>query len=148
MVARRLEIADLVFSLTATSPFAAQGESCDYTHLPLNLRPTPNQLSIPHHPMIDLLPWPIVRNKLILVLSQPAELRPPQVASETALLDFVYDMEDSVEGVRIWGHDACCEKNWEVGETLFTKWWWVLDSEIIKNSNQLRRLRGAPSLGG
>lgn len=31
-------------------------------------------------------------------------------------MDFVYDIEDSAEGVRIWGDDPCEWRNWELGE--------------------------------
>ena len=62
-------------------------------------------------------------------------------------MDFVYDVEDSAEGVRIWGDDPYDWQNWEVGEKVFEKWWWAFDSEIIKNSNELRIGRGAPALG-
>lgn len=33
-------------------------------------RPTPLQLSEPHHPVIDWLPWPAVRNKVIEIQNQ------------------------------------------------------------------------------
>lgn len=45
--------------------------------LPKNLHPVPAQLLIPHHPVLDLLPWPSVREKLICMLSLPSSLRPP-----------------------------------------------------------------------
>jgi hypothetical protein len=49
--------------------------------LPENLRSVAAQLTIPHHPILDLLPWQSVREKLICILSMPSELRPP-VAEE------------------------------------------------------------------
>jgi hypothetical protein len=62
-------------------------------------------------------------------------------------MDFIYDVEDSAEGVRIWGDDPCDWQNWEIGEKVFEKWWWAFDGEIIKNSNEWRIGRGAPVLG-
>lgn len=44
--------------------------------LPPNLHPVTAQLTIPHHPMLDLLPWPTVRERLICMFSMPSALRP------------------------------------------------------------------------
>lgn len=44
--------------------------------LPENLRPVPAQLVIPHHPTLDILPWPTMRQKLILMLALPSKMRP------------------------------------------------------------------------
>lgn len=148
MIAKRMNIEDLLWNLESTSPFtdpALSGLSFD--HLPLNLRPTTTQQLIPHHPMLDIIAWPIVRDKLILVFSQPYEDRPAIAASPTAMLDLVYDIEDSAEGVRIWGDDPCDAENWEAGEAVYKKWWWALDSNVIGKSNHLRKERGAPLLG-
>ena len=148
MIAKRMSIEDILWSLDSTSPFtdpALSGLSFD--HLPANLRPTANQRLIPHHPVLDVLAWPTVRDKMILVFSQPPEVRPPIAASPMALIDFVYDVEDSAEGVRIWGDDPYNAENWEAGEAVFKKWWWALDSNIIGKSNDWRKERGAPLLG-
>ena len=148
MIAKRMSIEDILWSLDSTSPFtdpALSGLSFD--HLPANLRPTANQKLIPHHPVLDILAWPTVRDKMILVFSQPPEVRPPIAASPMALIDFVYDVEDSAEGVRIWGDDPYDAENWEAGEAVFKKWWWALDSSIIGKSNDWRKERGAPLLG-
>lgn len=147
-IAKRLNISDSIWSLQETSPFADPANAhLTYDHLPLNLRPTNIQRTLPHHPVLDLLPWPTARNKMIHVFAQTPDLRPPATRCPTALLDFVYDIEDSAEGVRIWGDDPCDWQNWEVGEKVFGKWWWAFDSEIIKNSNEWRINRGAPVLG-
>jgi hypothetical protein len=147
-IAKRLNISDTIWSLHEMSPFSDPANAhLTYDHLPLNLRPTSAQLTLPHHPVLDILPWPTARNKLIHVFSQTPDLRPPGTRCPTALLDFVYDIEDSAEGVRIWGDDPCDWQNWEVGEKVFGKWWWAFDGDIIKNSNEWRINRGAPVLG-
>ncbi|OCT44251.1 hypothetical protein CLCR_00667 [Cladophialophora carrionii] len=148
-IARRLNVHDEVWSLTAQSPFANSAAAmAEFNHLPANLRPSLLQLTVPHHPIIDLLPWPSTRDRMIQVLMQPPEFRPPSAASPMALLDFVYDVEDSAEGVRVSGDDPYSANNWEVGEKVFTSWWWVFDKDIIMRSNELRASRGAPLLGG
>lgn len=148
-IARRMNLQDIIWSLTATSPFTDPTTAWNQcAHLPMNLRPTVFQMTIPHHPVLDLLPWPSARDRMIMVLSQPVECRPPSAASPMALLDFVYDIEDSAEGVRISGSDPYSENNWELGEKVFKSWWWAFDRDIVKKSNDLRMLRGAPLLGG
>ena len=147
-IASRLNINDLIWSLDSVSPFADPAMAfANFDHLPLNLRPTRVQKTIQHHPIIDLMPWPTVRDKLIYVLSQPAQYRPPKAGSPTALLEFVYDVEDSAEGVRIWGEDPYSDQSWEVGEKVFKNWWWAFDANVIRRSNQLRQSRGAKLLG-
>ncbi|EXJ64778.1 hypothetical protein A1O7_01116 [Cladophialophora yegresii CBS 114405] len=150
-IAKRLNVHDTVWSLTAQSPFAnpaAATAIAEFNHLPVNLRPSLLQLTVPHHPIIDLLPWPSTRDRMIKILAQPPEFRPPSAASPMALLDFVYDVEDSAEGVRVSGDDPYSANNWEVGEKVFKSWWWVFDKDIIMRSNELRASRGAPLLGG
>jgi hypothetical protein len=147
-IAKRLNISDAIWSLHEISPFSDPANAhLTYDHLPLNLRPTAAQRTLPHHPVLDILPWPTARNKLIHVFSQTPDLRPPGTRCPTALMDLIYDIEDSAEGVRIWGDDPCDWQNWEVGEKVFGKWWWAFDGEIIKNSNEWRTNRGAPVLG-
>jgi len=148
-IARRLGIQDTIWSLAGVSPFTNPDMAlAEFNHLPANLRPTLLQMTIPHHPVIDLLPWPSARDRMIGILAQPPEIRPPGAASPMALLEFVYDIEDGAEGVRISGSDPYSASNWEVGEKVFKSWWWIFDRDIIKRSNELRASRGAPMLGG
>jgi len=145
-VAQRLNVDSVIWSLDANSPFHNSSPEL-YVHLPPNLQPTPLQLSKAHHPVFDILPWPSVRQRLIMVFSQPMALRPPAAKSPTALVDLVYDLEDSAEGIRIWGDDPYVDHNWEVGKKFFSNWWWALDSQVVNRSNQLRKERGATLLG-
>ncbi|ETN45904.1 uncharacterized protein HMPREF1541_00085 [Cyphellophora europaea CBS 101466] len=147
-IASRLGIRELIWQLDALSPFSDPLNSfADYSHLPPNLQPTALQRTQQHSPIIDLLPWPTVRDKLIHVLSAPVDLRPAIAATPTALVDFVYDLEDSAEGARIWGDDPYSDRNWEVGEKVFQGWWWAFDTEVVKRSNEMRSRRGARLLG-
>ena len=148
-IAQRLNVFHLIMDLTSLSPFTSPRDTAVQSlilTLPANLRPTRIQSVLPHHPLLDCLPWPTVRNKLISIFSLSSELRPPQAKNQTALQDFVYDMEDSLDGVRVWGEDPYCDANWEVGQKVFQNWWWALDGPIVARSNQLRRQRGAPPL--
>ncbi|KAI0206396.1 hypothetical protein F4808DRAFT_118186 [Astrocystis sublimbata] len=136
-----------LWELDANSPFN------DGTHLtpttptlPEPWRPTLTQSNIPHHPLIDLLPWPSVRDRVILIFSVPDDARPPVAAGPLGIAQLAYDIEDTAEGVRIWGDDPCEPTSWEVGQVLFERWWFIFDREIVSQSNYWRKLRGANQL--
>lgn len=114
--------------------------------LPANWRPTRAQRFVPHHPALDILPWPSVREKLIGLFSLPLDERPPIAADPLALVHLIYDLEDSAEGLRIWGSDPYDPTCWEVGQLVFERWWFVFDRDIIEQSNRWRELRGASRL--
>ena len=115
-------------------------------NLPPDFHPVEAQIMIPHHPLLDILPWPQVRSKLILLFSMPAYLRPPAARDALALIQLVYDLEDESEGCRILGEDGFSAASWEVGQKVFSNWWWAFDREIVRHSNTLRRLRGVQAL--
>ncbi|KJR82336.1 uncharacterized protein SPSK_03318 [Sporothrix schenckii 1099-18] len=114
--------------------------------LPPNWRPTRVQRAVPHHPALDVLPWPSVREKLIGLFNMPLDERPPIAADPLALVHLIYDLEDSAEGLRIWGSDPYDPTSWEVGQLVFERWWFVFDRDIIEQSNRWRQLRGASRL--
>ncbi|KAF2800129.1 hypothetical protein K505DRAFT_404171 [Melanomma pulvis-pyrius CBS 109.77] len=124
-----------------------------------NFHPTPAQITIPHHPLIDVLPWPGVREKLICMLSLPSVLR-PAIAQDNdgdgqgqAVVQLQHDLDDFKDGIRVhgnsvnWAHgNELVEESWEVGETFFRNWWWCLDKSVVEMSNRRRRERGWEAL--
>lgn len=134
-----------VWELTANSPFHL-GTSPPADQLPTTWQPTSTQLMMPHHPLIDLLPWPTARDRIICILSLPDEARPPAARGELALVNFAYDIEDGAEGIRVWGSDPYDETCWEVGQLAFSKWWFIFERSVIDRSNYWRALRGATPL--
>lgn len=141
--AGRLNSSHLLFAgLTAQSVF----QTADCTNwiltLPSNLMPTDAQLTIPHHPAIDILPWPAVRNRLIKMYNMPSDLWPrhPSDGTESSLVRFVYDMEDG--GIIVTGADPAKESAWEIDQRFFENWWWALDQAIVANTNLKRLQRG------
>ncbi|KAH8172814.1 hypothetical protein LIA77_07069 [Sarocladium implicatum] len=144
-IATRLNCHHKIWSLDAPSPFIANTAPPAHT-LPAIWRPTTAQLTIPHHPLIDLIPWPSVRDRLLAVMTLPPEERPESTGGEMWFHNFVYDLEDNAEGVRIYGGDPYDAGSWEVGQTLFERWWFVFDRRVVDKSNEWRRLRGAPAL--
>jgi len=87
-----------------------------------------------------------VRTKLITIFSLPMQARPMIARDPMALMQLVYDLDDSAEGLRTTGSDWRDEMNWEVGQKVFENWWFVLDRDIIRRSNALRERRGARRL--
>lgn len=145
-IATRLNAASSVWSLTSTSPFNL-GLGPDPSDLPAEWQPTPTQVLTPHHPVLDLLPWPAVRDRMIGVISLGDNgMDGVPSTSGSPLVDFIYDIEDVAEGIRIWGSDPYDQANWEVGQTVFEHWWFVFDKGVVERSNHWRRQRGAPPL--
>jgi hypothetical protein len=144
-IGSRLGTLEDAWNPTANSAFN-RGLGTPAEFLPEAWRPTSAQILMPHHPILDFLPWPTARERAISMLNIPDEARPERAKGSMALVNFAYDMEDSAEGVRIWGSDPHDPKSWEVGQLFFEKWWFIFDSSIIEQSNHWRRLRGAAEL--
>ncbi|OJD19845.1 hypothetical protein AJ78_00205 [Emergomyces pasteurianus Ep9510] len=161
-IADRLQLTALIWSMDAVSPFytgptglkspsfssssSSSATAASWDNLPAHLQPTPTQRLIPHHPILDLLPWPVTRDKLIQVFSMPAELRPASASHPMALMNLVYDIEDPSEGVRVSGGDPFQLDMWEVGQIVFERWWWAFETRVIEMSNRWRRSRGQQGL--
>jgi hypothetical protein len=146
-IAERLGIVDILFDPTISHTFSLSQLPPSGLTLPPNLLPTDAQQTIPHFPLLDILPWPSVRRKLVVIFAQPERLRPPIARDPMGLIQLMHDIDDDSEGVRVVGdRDAFAEKNWEVGQAFFRNWWWVLDPQVINESNALRRRRGASPL--
>lgn len=144
-ISQRIGCQGQLWSLDAVSPFHS-GAATPSDQLPASWRPTPSQVLVKHHPILDFMPWPSVREKVIGLFSLPDEMRPPHASGQLALVNFAYDFEDNAEGVRIYGDDPYDAGSWEVGQVFFERWWFLFDRDIIENSNRWRRLRGAAPL--
>ncbi|KAM0252277.1 hypothetical protein ACHAP5_001263 [Fusarium lateritium] len=144
-IADRLNCKQGIWDLDGNSAFN-MGTATPASLLPPAWQPTQSQVDIPHHPVFDVLPWPTVRDRVIFITSLPDELRPPRAQGSLACVNFAYDLEDTAEGVRIYGEDPYDPGNWELGQVAFERWWWLFDSTIINTSNRWRRARGAPPL--
>ena len=147
-IAKRLGIAMQLWDCNSVSPFyvgsspsldnysedsvsstiSSLGADIDIASLPENLRPTRTQYLLPHHPILDILPWPSVRDKLIMFFAQPAELRPASLGRE----QLVEDLEDEAEGVVVRGGqtEPWEVDSWEIGKALEKRWWFVLDTKV------------------
>ncbi|PLN86687.1 hypothetical protein BDW42DRAFT_158300 [Aspergillus taichungensis] len=130
-----------------TSDDAGSEQKVHPSTLPPHLQPTPTQRLIRHHPMLDLLPWPNVRDKLIQVFNLPVSQRPKTAQDPMGILRLVYDMEDAGgEGINVHGQDPFQASGWEIGQLVFERWWWAFETDIVQTSNQARKKRGAKTL--
>ncbi|KAL8348556.1 hypothetical protein RB598_001712 [Gaeumannomyces tritici] len=144
-IADRLGCTSTIWDIKTLSPFNGPASAATGL-LPETWRPTSTQAGVPHHPVLDLVPWPSARDRLINIFSLPESMRPPSAAGPLGLVQFVYDLEDASEGLRMYGGDPYDAESWEVGQTLFEKWWFVFDRNIVNQSNRWRSLRGARKL--
>ncbi|DAA72558.1 TPA_exp: Uncharacterized protein A8136_6361 [Trichophyton benhamiae CBS 112371] len=153
-IATRLKLTEYIWNLAGISPFytgptalgADVAQHLDLAGIPRNFHPTPTQRLVPHHAILDLLPWPSARDKLIQVFSLPVQFRPPAAADPMGLMGLVYDIEDAGEGLRVSGPDPFSPEMWEVGQLVFQRWWWAFEGSIVERSNRLRNERGKQGL--
>ncbi|PRP82715.1 hypothetical protein PROFUN_09977 [Planoprotostelium fungivorum] len=103
-------------------------------NLPPNLRPTHLQMVTPHHPYIDLLPWPAFRDRLLSVAN---------LIDEDVLCA---DMHDNGEGFVVWGSSPNDEWSWEISEYFAKKYWFLMDYNMLRSTNWWRSQRGQPPL--
>ncbi|OAL72816.1 hypothetical protein A7D00_2589 [Trichophyton violaceum] len=153
-IAARLNLTEYIWNLAGISPFYTGptglgtnvAQHLDLAGIPRNFHPTPTQRLVPHHAILDLLPWPSARDKLIQVFSLPVQFRPPAAADPMGLMGLVYDIEDAGEGLRVTGPDPFSPEMWEVGQLVFQRWWWAFEGSIVERSDRLRNERGKQGL--
>jgi hypothetical protein len=111
--------------------------------LPPSLCPTALQRNVPHHPYIDLFPFPPMRDFLLQFGdSIDEDLLCADFAGENLHSDF-----GEHTGLIVWG-EPWDPHSWEIAEPLWKKWSWVLRgcSEILEATNYWRQRRGEPRL--
>lgn len=130
-------------SAEADSPFntAPPGTLQDTSHYPPKLQPTALQICIPHHPWIDLFPFPALRDTILLQGDDFDED------------DLCYDLVETCHapsersGLIVWA-DAWNPESWEVTEEFVRKWGWMLRGcdDLLRSTNLWRRRRGEEDL--
>jgi hypothetical protein len=137
-----LSTAGEYFDDDANSSFAkSMNTRSSFLSLPSALQPTRIQCQIPHHPSLDLLPDPQMRDNLI---------RASGAYDEDALCADLIGLSTYTtgrSGLIIWGEpwDLC---GWEVTEPFWKHWQWALNGcdELLRATNHWRNKRGEPSL--
>lgn len=99
--------------------------------LPASLRPTLVQRTVPHESVIDRIPHPELRDRLILLRGR---------------VNLVDCMHDYAMSVTIHGDDVLAHSNWEIGETWLRRYGFLLDQGTLNICNRWRRDRGLSEL--
>lgn len=106
---------------------------------PASLQPTPLQMSIEHHPWVDLFPWPRLRDNLLQAFEYP------EICDEDELCRDIceYSHEETKPVLIVWG-SPWDPRSWEVSNDFLNKWGWLLSGcpEIINSTNYWRAKRG------
>ena len=116
-----------------------------YEDIKPDLRPTRIQTNIPHHPCLDVLPWPTFRSNAIMA----ASMDPPPIDEDDLCLDMLND------GIRCWGSTAMSlhghgqgspwdSRSWEAAPWFLQKWESLIggkDGEMWKDSSWWQSMR-------
>ncbi|KAK9369497.1 hypothetical protein V1509DRAFT_619613 [Lipomyces kononenkoae] len=93
--------------------------AADASNIPPSLYPTQLQGVIPHIQYVDAIPFPSLRDTLLLQVH----------AGGFDEIEFCSDLLDN--GFRIWGNDPTQPMAWEITEEFAKKWRWLMDDSIL-----------------
>jgi hypothetical protein len=86
-----------------------------------SLLPTQRQKEIPHHGYIDMIPFPILRDRILEAL---AVINEEELCRDLQSGDW-----------KIWGRKPWEPGSWEFAADFVHKWWFLLDDEILRMTN-------------
>ncbi|KAF3392676.1 hypothetical protein F1880_008626 [Penicillium rolfsii] len=141
--AQALGIVKQSMSRQARSRFASTGvETTFIDSLPGSLQPTILQRAIPHHPWIDILPVPELRDNLLR--RDASSYDAAQLCRD---MRGFQDVPEGRGGVTVWG-EPWDGQGWEVSEAFALKWPWVIQGcmGLLESTNYWRSRRGEPLL--
>ncbi|KAK3381756.1 hypothetical protein B0H63DRAFT_476568 [Podospora didyma] len=94
---------------------------------PKSLQPTALQLTVVHNPLIDCIPFPSMRDRIL---------------SASAIIDMETLRNDVLTmGFMCWGRRPWDARGWEIPAAFVDKWWWLLDEDIVAMTNFWREER-------
>jgi hypothetical protein len=143
---------EALFDSTSQSPFYQMQttKTGRLAHVKPLLQPSSTQLENPHHPYLDILPFPSFRNRTIQLLQiQPPPFDPAQLCQ---------DLKN--DGIICWGSTRRNKRDsngsgvpwdirsWEVRPWFLQKWWILFDGpdgEMYQHSRWWCELRGERS---
>lgn len=127
---------DAISPFNSVNPEQTVSLATRFSRLPIPLRPTPLQCTTEHHPWIDLLPHPQLRDNLFK--------RGFDSFDED---EFCHNLRGAIPGyepgVLVW-RAPWDPSGWEVTETFVKSWAWSLKGcwDLVKSTNEWRRRRG------
>ncbi|KAF9452047.1 hypothetical protein P691DRAFT_805857 [Macrolepiota fuliginosa MF-IS2] len=99
--------------------------------LPLSLRPTLVQKTVPHESVMDNILHPELRDRMILLRAR------------YSLPDCLIDYRRSIV---LHGDDVLAHSNWEISEPFLRKYGFLIDQATLSISNRWRKERGEPEV--
>jgi len=110
---------------------------------PDSLRPTALQVAVPHHPWIDLLPIPRLRDNILCATVEPDALDEDDLCYDLVEVTGESDKASLIVWAEPWN-----PRGWEVSVAFLRKWGWLLKGcpEILEATNYWREKRGEKRL--
>ena len=105
--------------------------------VPAALQPTKLQRQIPHHPWIDILPSPVMRDNLLRAGDTYDDM---ELCAD--LVGFFSESKDRT-GMIVWG-EPWDIAGWEVTESFAKHWGWTIQGceQLLRSTNYWRARRG------
>ncbi|KAL7811206.1 hypothetical protein V8C44DRAFT_102538 [Trichoderma aethiopicum] len=130
------------------SPPLARETSARHLHhipLPESLLPTALQKSTAHHPWIDILPFPQMRDNLLRLEAGSSTAAQKHQYDADSLCNWMVGLDASQKesGLILWGEpwDVAA---WEVTADFLREWGWTVEGclDLFRSTNHWRRKRG------
>ncbi|KAJ4855944.1 hypothetical protein T069G_09312 [Trichoderma breve] len=132
----------------ALSPFSSytySAHNIPHFRLPKSLAPTALQRSIPHHPWIDILPYPQMRDNLLLLESGVSTTMEKRQYDADSLCHWMVGLDtcQKESGLILWG-DPWDLASWEVTAEFLNEWGWTLEGcvDLFRSTDYWRARRG------
>ncbi|GIJ85000.1 hypothetical protein Asppvi_003855 [Aspergillus pseudoviridinutans] len=150
---------EALWSRTSQSPFY-QAQMADYpfgsastgqfAYLKPLLRPSSTQVAHPHHPYLDILPFPSFRDRIIQLLQvQPPPFDPDKLCQDLKSDGLICWGSTKRDGRDKAGSGAPWDiRSWEIKPWFLNKWWFLFDGpdgEMYQHSRWWSELRGEKS---
>ncbi|KAH7403596.1 hypothetical protein BKA64DRAFT_669420 [Cadophora sp. MPI-SDFR-AT-0126] len=143
MNARIMGVTSEFMTPDARSQLVSEGIDVQaHNSLPLSLKPTCLQLMENHHPWIDILPFPEIRDNLLRRDETSYDKR--ELCRDLRGFQVI---EDGYGGMVAW-KDPWDLQGWEVTQAFASKWPWVIKDchELFLWTNRWREIRGEPEI--
>ncbi|OJJ97237.1 hypothetical protein ASPACDRAFT_8880, partial [Aspergillus aculeatus ATCC 16872] len=125
-------------AFTIQGPASPSSQSYPQRQLPPALEPTAIQRRVPHHPWLDLFPFPHLRDALILA---------QDCIDEDQLCHDMCGRDLEATGILVWT-DPWDPMGWEVTEAFLSVWGWTVRDchDLLRSTNLWRVRRGEKRL--
>ena len=109
--------------------------------IPAALQPTALQRTKPHHPWLDIFPFPRMRDNMI---AAEENFDDEELCRD---IQAFWDTRNTEAAILVWGF-PWDPMNWEVTEAFVRKWGWIVRrcEDLLHSTNRWRRMRGEKRL--